>query len=60
MTPPTGPVLLDLPMDVLTAQVDASAVRIPSNVIVESAGGPFDCRRRRSARRCFEARSARS
>ncbi len=40
MTPPTGPVLLDLPMDVLTAQVDARSVRIPSNVIVESPSAP--------------------
>jgi acetolactate synthase-1/2/3 large subunit len=39
-TSPTGPVLLDLPMDVLTAAVDESGVRIPQNVVLDSPAAP--------------------
>lgn len=39
-TPPTGPVLLDLPMDVLTAVVEEDSARIPSNVVVDSPAVP--------------------
>jgi acetolactate synthase I/II/III large subunit len=37
---PTGPVLLDLPMDVLTAAVDENAVHIPQNVVLDSPIAP--------------------
>jgi thiamine pyrophosphate-dependent acetolactate synthase large subunit-like protein len=37
---PTGPVLLDMPMDVLGAQVDESSVAIPENVLVDSRALP--------------------
>jgi len=37
---PTGPVLLDLPMDVLTAQVDEKTVRIPETIAIEPAPAP--------------------
>jgi acetolactate synthase-1/2/3 large subunit len=37
---PTGPVLLDLPIDVLTAQVDESTVRIPQNLALDSPVAP--------------------
>lgn len=37
---PTGPVLLDLPMDVLTATIDDSTVRIPENVVLDSPVAP--------------------
>ena len=37
---PTGPVLLDLPIDILTAAVDESTVRIPENLVLESAAAP--------------------
>jgi len=37
---PTGPVLLDLPMDVLTATVDESTVRIPANVVLDAPAAP--------------------
>lgn len=37
---PTGPVLLDLPMDVLTAQVDEDAVPTRANVVLESPTAP--------------------
>ena len=37
---PTGPVLLDLPMDVLTATVDEKTVRIPDTVAIEMAPAP--------------------
>lgn len=37
---PTGPVLLDLPMDVLTAPIDESSVRIPENVVLDSPAAP--------------------
>lgn len=37
---PTGPVLLDLPMDVLTAPVDESAARIPQNLVLDSPAAP--------------------
>jgi acetolactate synthase-1/2/3 large subunit len=33
---PTGPVLLDLPIDVLTASVDDASVAVPENVLVET------------------------
>ena len=39
-SPPTGPVLLDLPMDVLTAAVDEQAVHLPANLIVDAHPGP--------------------
>lgn len=37
---PAGPVLLDLPMDVLTATLDESAVDIPANVVLDSPAAP--------------------
>jgi acetolactate synthase-1/2/3 large subunit len=37
---PTGPVLLDVPMDVLTAAVDEGTFRIPENVVLDSPGAP--------------------
>jgi acetolactate synthase I/II/III large subunit len=39
-SPPTGPVLLDMPMDVLTTAVDEQAARIPQNLVVDSRPGP--------------------
>jgi acetolactate synthase I/II/III large subunit len=39
-SPPTGPVLLDMPMDVLTAAVDELEARIPRNLLVDSRAGP--------------------
>jgi acetolactate synthase I/II/III large subunit len=40
LAPPSGPVLLDLPMDVLTAMVEETAVRIPGTLASESRPGP--------------------
>ena len=37
---PTGPVLLDMPMDVLITQVDEASVSIPENVLVDSRALP--------------------
>ncbi len=37
---PTGPVLLDLPIDVLTASIDESTVRIPANLVLDSPLAP--------------------
>jgi acetolactate synthase-1/2/3 large subunit len=37
---PTGPVLLDLPMDVLTAQVDEESVPTRANVVLDSPAAP--------------------
>lgn len=37
---PTGPVLLDLPMDVLTAQVDEDAAPTRANVVLDSPMAP--------------------
>jgi acetolactate synthase I/II/III large subunit len=37
---PMGPVLLDMPMDVLTAQVDENSVAVPDRVLVDSRPGP--------------------
>jgi len=37
---PMGPVLLDMPMDVLIAQVDEASVPIPENVLLESRALP--------------------
>src|ERR1041385_7546277 len=37
---PTGPVLLDFPMDVLTAQVDEDAAPTRANVILDSPAAP--------------------
>jgi acetolactate synthase-1/2/3 large subunit len=37
---PTGPVLLDLPSDVLTATVDESAVEIPTTIVLDSPTAP--------------------
>lgn len=39
---PTGPVLLDLPSDVLTAAVDESAVRVPRNIVLDSPVAPAE------------------
>src|SRR6202046_1138978 len=39
-TGPTGPVLLDLPLDVLGAQVDEDSVKIPEKVLVDSRPAP--------------------
>ena len=39
-TAPTGPVLLDLPMDVLMAGIEEETVRIPRNVLVDSPAAP--------------------
>ncbi|HUN28145.1 MAG TPA: thiamine pyrophosphate-binding protein [Steroidobacteraceae bacterium] len=39
-SPPTGPVLLDLPMDVLTAGLEEEAVRMPHTLSVEMRAGP--------------------
>jgi acetolactate synthase-1/2/3 large subunit len=40
MSAPTGPVLLDLPMDVLTAQVDEDAAPTRANVVLDSPTAP--------------------
>ena len=40
---PTGPVLLDIPLDVLAAQVDEDSAQIPERVLVDS---PARCRKR--------------
>lgn len=37
---PTGPVLLDLPMDVLGAQIDENSVSIPSKVLLDPRPAP--------------------
>ncbi|HEY7841366.1 MAG TPA: thiamine pyrophosphate-binding protein [Gammaproteobacteria bacterium] len=37
---PTGPVLLDLPMDVLTAELDEKDVRLPATIAIEPAPAP--------------------
>src|SRR3954469_14974157 len=37
---PTGPVLLDLPMDVLTAQVEEDAAPTRANVVLDSTAAP--------------------
>jgi acetolactate synthase-1/2/3 large subunit len=37
---PTGPVMLDLPMDVLTATVEEAAVRIPETIVVDAPPAP--------------------
>lgn len=37
---PTGPVLLDLPMDVLGARVDEDSVKIPEHVLLEVQAAP--------------------
>jgi len=37
---PTGPVLLDMPMDVLVTQVDENSVAIPERVLVDSRALP--------------------
>ncbi|HEY2591585.1 MAG TPA: thiamine pyrophosphate-binding protein, partial [Steroidobacteraceae bacterium] len=39
-SPPSGPVLLDAPMDVLTATVDDTTVRIPHTITVETRARP--------------------
>lgn len=39
-TNPTGPVFLDMPMDVLGAQIDESAVAIPEKVLIDSRSSP--------------------
>lgn len=37
---PTGPVLLDLPMDVLGARVDEASVKIPEQILLEVQAAP--------------------
>lgn len=37
---PTGPVLLDMPMDVLGAQIDENSVAIPEKVVIHSRSSP--------------------
>jgi acetolactate synthase-1/2/3 large subunit len=37
---PTGPVLLDMPMDVLGAQIDENSVAIPEKVLIDSRSSP--------------------
>jgi acetolactate synthase I/II/III large subunit len=37
---PMGPVLLDMPADVLGAQVDEDSVKIPDNIILDTAPAP--------------------
>ncbi len=37
---PTGPVLLDIPIDVLMTQVDEESVQIPERVLIESPAQP--------------------
>jgi acetolactate synthase-1/2/3 large subunit len=37
---PTGPVLLDLPVDVLNGEIDEQAARIPQNMLLNAAPGP--------------------
>ncbi|HEX7416939.1 MAG TPA: thiamine pyrophosphate-binding protein [Steroidobacteraceae bacterium] len=39
-SPPTGPVLLDIPIDVLTATLDEAAVKIPEAVLLDSIPAP--------------------
>ncbi len=39
-TGPTGPVLLDLPSDVLNAKVDEDSIRIPQTLLFEEGPGP--------------------
>ncbi|HEV3483668.1 MAG TPA: thiamine pyrophosphate-binding protein [Candidatus Acidoferrales bacterium] len=37
---PTGPVLLDMPMDVLGAQIDENSIAIPEKVLIDSRSSP--------------------
>jgi acetolactate synthase-1/2/3 large subunit len=37
---PTGPVLLDMPMDVLGAQIDENSVAVPEKVLIDSRPSP--------------------
>src|SRR5579862_454526 len=37
---PAGPVLLDMPMDVLSAQIDENSVAIPEKVLIDSRSSP--------------------
>jgi acetolactate synthase-1/2/3 large subunit len=39
-TGPTGPVLLDMPSDVLNARIDEDSVRIPDTILLPAAPGP--------------------
>lgn len=39
-TGPTGPVLLDLPVDVLNGEIDEHAARIPHTMLLNAAPGP--------------------
>jgi acetolactate synthase I/II/III large subunit len=39
-TGPTGPVLLDLPSDVLNGEIEEAAVRVPGTILVAAAPGP--------------------
>src|SRR5579863_1487390 len=39
-TGPTGPVLLDLPVDVLNGEIDEHAARIPQTMLLNAAPGP--------------------
>jgi len=40
-------VLLDLPIDVLTAQIDENSVRIPQNMVLDSLSRPLVVRSNR-------------
>lgn len=39
-SPPTGPVVLDMPMDVLTASLEEETARIPRTILVEARPAP--------------------
>jgi acetolactate synthase I/II/III large subunit len=41
-SPPTGPVLLDMPMDVLTAALEEGSVRIPRTLGIDARPGPAE------------------
>ncbi len=54
-SPPTGPVLLDMPMDVLTATLDENAVHIPETISVEARPAPSVDQVRAAFRQLAEA-----
>lgn len=39
-TGPTGPVLLDLPMDVLNGEMEEAAIRFPETILIDAGPGP--------------------
>src|SRR3990172_1043866 len=39
-SPPTGPVLLDLPMNVLTTMLDEKSVRFPETIVLDAPAAP--------------------